>query len=303
MELSEKVKELALANGLDYVGVASAESLSDEPEDHRPGDFLPGARAVVSLGIKIGSGVQLANKLAHTFPHLRHAIFPYLWQGFGLPSLHFVDRTAVLIMRLLEREGYLAVPTMSASTFDIRNTLTEFSNIHAAVAAGLGDLGWCDLVLTPDSGPRVRFGSIITTAPLISNPVYQGPVLCDPETCSNVKKEAESFSTSCPTSAIGPEEETVRIGGREFRVARIDPWRCTWGSMGLSKASGGLRDIPMPVEVGPAEIFEALKKRDPAQSMELMVIGRGDYCGKCIIECPVGRNERIEELLRQAKQS
>lgn len=303
MELSKKVKELALANGLDYVGVALAESLSSEPEDHRPADFLPGARAIVSLGIKIGSGIQLANKLAHTFPHLRHAIFPYLWQGFGLPSLHFVDRTAVLIMRLLEREGHLAVPTMSASTFDIRNTLTEFSNIHAAVAAGLGDLGWCDLVLTPDVGPRARFGSIITTAPLSPDPVYDGLSLCNPVTCPNVGGGGTSVSTSCPTSAIGPREKTVKIGSREFRVAKIDPWRCTWGSMGLSKTSGGLRDIPMPEAVGPAEIFEALKERDPAQSMELMVIGRGDYCGKCILECPVGRDERIEELLLQAKRS
>ena len=297
MELAGKVKEVALENDLDYVGIASADALQHEPEDHRPEDFLPGAKTVISLGIKIGSGVQLANKLAHRFPHLRHAIFPYLWQGFGLPSLHFVDRTSVLIMRLLEREGYLAVPTMCASTFDIRSTVTEFSNIHAAVAAGIGDLGWCDLVMTPDTGPRARFGAIITTADLEPDPMYDGPQLCDPDRCEKVVREAVTCSTVCPTKAIGPEEEEVIIGDRTFRVAKIDQWRCTWGSMGLTKEAGGLRDIPMPEDVGPTEIFDALKERDPSQSMELMVIGRGDYCGKCVIECPVGINEKIEEHL------
>jgi len=297
LELTQKVKEVAWANGLDYVGIASAESLGNEPENHRPDDFLPGSKSVISLGIKIGAGVQLANKLAHSLSHLRHAIYPYLWYGFGLPSLHFVDRTSILIMRLLEKKGFLAVPTMSASTFDIRNTLTEFSNIHAAVAAGLGDLGWCELVLTPDAGPRARFGSIITTAKLEPDPMYEGPRLCDPSTCENIVGGQDSYSAICPTRAIGPEEEEVIIGDRKFRVAKIDKWRCTWGSMGLSKKAGGLKDVPMPERVGPDEVFDALKQRDPAQSMELMVIGRGDYCGKCIIECPVGRSEEIEQLV------
>jgi hypothetical protein len=59
-----------------------------------------------------------------------------------------------------------------------------------------------------------------------------------------------------------------------------------WGSMGLTKESLGLKDIPMPDQVGPEEIFNAMKERDPAQSLELMVISRGDYCGKCLHQCP-----------------
>lgn len=32
-----------------------------------------------------------------------------------------------------------------------------FSNRHAAVAAGLGEIGWNGFCLTPDNGPRQRF--------------------------------------------------------------------------------------------------------------------------------------------------
>ena len=52
-ELTARVKELALANHLDYVGIASAERLRDEPERRKPDDYLPGAQAVVSLGIRL----------------------------------------------------------------------------------------------------------------------------------------------------------------------------------------------------------------------------------------------------------
>ncbi len=303
MKLTQKVKEVALANNLDYVGITSAKLLENEPEGHKPADFLPGAQTVVSLGIKLSLGVQLANKLAHTFSHLRHVIYPYLWHGFGMPSLHYIDRTAVLITRLLEKEGHIAVPVMSASTFDIRSSLTEFSNIHTAVAAGLGEMGWCGAVLTPDAGPRARFGSVITTAKLDPDPMYDGARLCEPDKCPALGSQIPVCAAVCPTKAIGPDIEQVIIGHKSFEVANFDSWRCMWGSMGLSKDSLGLRHIPMPDKVDASDVFNALKERDPSQSMELIVIGRGDYCGKCIMECPVGSSKKVDELLLKAKSS
>ena len=297
VKLTQKVKEIALANNLDYIGIATAESLQNAPEGEKPIDYLPGAKTVVSLGIKLSLGVQLANKLAHSDPNRRHVIYSYLWHGFGLPSLHYIDRTALLITRLLEREGYLAVPAMSASTFDIRSSLMRFSNIHAAVAAGIGELGWCDLVMTQDAGAKARFGSIITTAELEPDPIYQGPRLCDLDKCRKLGSGMPVCARVCPTKAIGPNEKKVIIGGKDIKVAEIDPWRCVWGSMGLLKQSGGLKDIPMPEKVTPDNVFSALAQRDVVQSMELMVIGRGDYCGKCIMSCPVAGQQKIDELL------
>ena len=147
----------------------------------------------------------------------------------------------------------------------------------------------------------MRLGSIITSAKIDPDPMYNGPSLCKTESCELARGNKDSGSF-CPSNAIGPAEEKVLIGEKEFTVARIDKWRCTWGSMGLSKSSGGLKNIPMPESVGPNEIFNALKERDPAQSMELMVIGRGDYCGRCIIECPVGRSKKLDQMLSQATQ-
>ena len=295
MDLTKRVKELALNNNMDYVGIAPAESLQGEPEDHRPADYLPGARTVVSLGIRLSRGVQLSNKLAHQNGP-RHTIFPYLWYGFGLPSWHFLDRTALLITRLLEREGHIAVPIMAASTFDIQSNLMEFSNIHAAVAAGLADLGWCGLALTPDAGPRARFGAVITNAGLDTDTVYRGPKLCDVDNCRSIGQGEPLCAKVCPTKAFGPGSEEVIIGGRNFEVAKYARFRCMWGSMGLTDKSLGLKDIPMPEDVRVEDVYDALSAREPAQEMELMCLnGRGDYCGKCVMACPVGDSIDIDD--------
>jgi epoxyqueuosine reductase len=296
VKLKRKVKELARANNLDYVGIAKAELLQNEPEGMKPTDFLPGAQAIVSLGIKLSQGVQLANKLAHQGGP-RHAIYSYLWHGFGLPNLHYIDRTALLVTRLLEKEGYIAVPVMSSSPFDIRSSLTEFSNLDAAVAAGLGELGFSGLLLTPDVGPRARFGSVITTAELKPDPMYDGPTLCDLKKCQELGQGFPLCVAVCPTKAIGPDVDKVTIGHRSFEIAHFERYRCMWGSMGLSKNSLGLRDIPMPEKVEVQDVLNALNQRDPSQVLELMVINRGDYCGKCIMECPVGIPKRVEEIL------
>jgi len=290
--LSAQVKELALLNHLDYVGIAPVERLAHEPKGRRPDDYLPGARSVVSLGIKLGQGVMQANRLAH-HGGPRHAIYSYLWYGFGLPSLHYLDRTAFLVTRLLEKAGHIAVPVMAISTFDIQSNLTEFSNQHAACAAGLGELGFSGLVLTPDVGPRARFSSIITTAPLEPDAMYDGPKLCTMDACSTQGQGRPLCETACAARAIGPDSVSVDVGGKEFQVGTFARFRCMWGSMGLLKETLGLRDIPMPEkhEIGAADVFEALSKRDPSQALELIVIGRGDYCGQCIMECPAGNNE------------
>lgn len=297
-ELTRKVKELVRANNLDYVGIAPAERLHDEPERRKPTDYLPGAQTVVSLGIRLSQGVQFANKLAH-HGGPRHSIYSYLWHGFGLPSLHYLDRTAFLVTRLLENEGYIAVPVMATSTFDIQSNLMEFSNLHAAVAAGLGELGWSGLVMTPDVGPRARFGSIITTAKLEPDPMYDGPRLCNEDSCKELGQGLPFCAAGCPTEAIGPDSTEIMIGEKSFEIAKFARFRCMWGSMGLTKEALGLKDIPMPdkSEIDAGDVFNALGKRDPSQSLELMVIGRGDYCGKCIMECPVGSPKKVDEIL------
>ncbi|MFC2046948.1 hypothetical protein ACFLTK_01550 [Chloroflexota bacterium] len=291
MELTKRIKKVALASHMDYIGISPAERLENETEKLlRPRTFLPDAQSVVSMGINMNIGTQLAHKMAYHY-HQRNAIFIYRWSAFNQLNFH-LDRVVLLVARLIEAENeqYVAVGIPSSSPFDLRTSLTEFSNIHAAVAAGLGDLGWNGFALNAKTGPRVRYVSVITNAKLEPAPIYNGPKLCEPEKCGYI------CAKICPTGALGSDSEKRVIGGTSFDVAKFDRWRCLWGCMGLSDGSLALKSIPMPDRVELDDITKALAQRDFRQTQESIPFGTGDYCGKCIVECPVGA--RIQLLRR-----
>lgn len=297
MDLTVRIKNLILENNLDYVGFAPIERFNHFPQLHKPDDFLPDARSVIVMGMKLSLGVQLSNMLAHRYPErLRHAIYPYLWYGLGLPNLYFLDTTAVLICKLIEKENqnYTAVPIPSFSPFDLRDSLAEFSNAGAAAAAGLAQLGWNGFALTPDAGPRVRFTSVITNVELEYNSMYKEATLCNPNNCSY------HCVKICPVNALAREGEEINIGGEVYNVGKFDKWRCLWCSLGLTKDSLCLLDSPPPIpeKLTFEDVFKALRRGDAGQASEVMVIRRGDYCGKCIMECPVGESEIIKKALQ-----
>jgi ferredoxin len=121
--------------------------------------------------------------------------------------------------------------------------------------------------------------------------MYEGPLLCNSRECASKSTKGEPICKGiCPVKAIGSEESIeIEIGGKKFRSAELDQFKCMWGNWGLHQDALAIRPIPMPEKVTFQEVFEALKQRDPAQVVELMIPGRGNYCDRCIVECPVGR--------------
>jgi epoxyqueuosine reductase QueG len=286
--LEKEIKKIALENHLDYVGITPVERLAKLPEGHKPADILPQARSIISLGIKISEGVIIANQRA--YQGLRHAIYTYLWHGYGLLNLHFLDKTALKIVNRLEKEGFIGYP-IGARTVEDLSKPYDFFHRNVAIAAGLGEMGFHSQLLTPDDGPRIRLASVLTSAELEPDPMYEGPRLCDPRECRNKGGQGIPICQDiCPSKAIGSEERIeIEIGGKRFKSAELDQFKCMWGNWGLHEDALAIRPIPMPERVTFQEVFEALKQRDPIQVVELMVPGRGNYCDRCIVECPVGR--------------
>jgi epoxyqueuosine reductase QueG len=62
-----------------------------------------------------------------------------------------------------------------------------FSHRHAATRAGLGEFGYNNLVLTPQFGPRQRFNSVVTNAPLAADPLIDRPI-CLRDACQLCQK-------------------------------------------------------------------------------------------------------------------
>jgi epoxyqueuosine reductase QueG len=224
--LKSRIRKAALKLGIDYFGVSPVSRLKWAPKGHKPEDLLENAKSVVSIGVRIGLGVVEANKAAYL--GARHAIYIYMVFGYNLLN-YILNMAALEISRILEREGYVSTPIPASPPFDFLNLTGVISHRHVAVAAGLGELGWNGLLLTPDSGPRVRLSTILTSAELEPDPQYSGKPLCDKNSCKL------ACVKTCPLGAIHPKKYvSVRIGSRVYRYALIDRWKCRFGSEGLT---------------------------------------------------------------------
>lgn len=295
--LSKEIESLVMKEGVDLFGVAPVERFRHAPEGRGPQDYLPDATCVISLGIR------LANSVCDVWGEPEEdgkTISPYLFYGYGLVNWE-LSRIANMVAKHLEYDGYKGLifpPTWVISFYrwygkrdgELKG---DFSHRHAAVAAGLGEFGWNGLVLTPNSGPRVRLNSIITNAPLVPSPLYSGPTLCQPERCDY------QCVRECPTRALAllKDHKECDIGERHFKYAHSDIIRCQYGILALVKGSGsfGHQEIPP----GPGKIKdlrEAMKNTNPVDKAMLendFGLVCGDFCGRCLHKCPAPRYENI----------
>lgn len=298
MELKESISEVVRKSSLDYIGIAPIERYKNAPDGHKPTDLLPGARSVISIGIKGIRGSLLMQKRALADRNLRHISLCYRWGSYGLLNRHFLDPTALKIARLLEAKGYIGVPQVSSgvdNTAEMHISAGALSQKHAAVAAGIGEFGWHTLCVTPDAGPRVRFTSIITTAELEPDPMYTGPRLCNLERCIELGKGLPICMKVCPVRSFKPDKvRRVIIGEKEYEYGYSNYYNCAIVGSGLRKDYLGLVDIETGEEdkTGNANfsrLVQEVENRQVAyQIAESWVFGRAHYCGNCIISCPIG---------------
>jgi len=176
--LKDEIKQIALSEGATKVGIASVERFAGAPAGHAPVDFIPGARSVISVGVRLLDAAVDRDRLfmdSQTIPQeLRMPVQEYIYEtvAYGMVNTR-LERIALSIAFFLEKRGYpsMCFPATYGTNYDalmskIPNYQAFFSHRHAAVRAGLGEFGLNNLVLTPEYGPRMRFNSIITTMKL-----------------------------------------------------------------------------------------------------------------------------------------
>jgi ferredoxin len=102
--------------------------------------------------------------------------------------------------------------------------------VHFRIAAyicGLGEIGFSNLFLTPEYGPRQRFAFMLTDAPLDADPIYDGPQLCD--RCMRCVSE-------CPGALNAKDTIRFTVAGHDIEMSRLDPWYCAFAySSGLKE--------------------------------------------------------------------
>jgi len=180
-DLTQEIKMIALSEGACIFGVAPVKRFQDAPSGHKTREILPKAKNVVVTGLKLLDGI------VETIPSR-----PYALQYTLLNNE--LNRIALKISRHLEAHGYRSVP-IPASGMVPGKLAGEASHRHAAVMAGLGELGVSNLLITPKFGSRVRLVSVITEAPLKPSPLSRSRV------CNRCYKCVEA----CPAHALTTE--------------------------------------------------------------------------------------------------
>ena len=208
ISITDEVKKMAL-EWADLVGIASIERFEGAPKGHNPTELLPGAKSVVVVAL------QWVQELVDQLPKMRP-----LYTRHMITMREMCDREIYKMCIVLQRKRFRAFPIPNGDPFYIWNNMGYLSLKHAAVAAGLGNFGLSNLVLTPEFGSRQRFGALITDAELIPSP------LCERDVCAEHRPACEmGCFAKCPMHCI-PENSKTTPEIRREGIA-IDKVACT----------------------------------------------------------------------------
>ncbi|HWR38402.1 MAG TPA: 4Fe-4S binding protein [Patescibacteria group bacterium] len=251
--MQQKIETFIRGLGVDDVGFARAEDYHN-PKSYPVTHFLPAAKSIIVLAFKVLSNCESPSESV--------ALNGYM--DLGAFARTVLYRTS----RFLESAMNAKVATMPLSyPLEIRKEkpgIADFSQRHAAVAAGLGQLGRHNLVVHPRFGTRVNFVSIITDIPLAASakPPEDACIHC------NICVE------NCPGNALAEE-------------GRTDLIKCMKHSLpyGLGADIGFWSQL---VDSSPETRNELLRSEQYARLRQAAHLGSQYMCFQCMKSCPVG---------------
>jgi len=279
-ELTRKVKRFARQVGADLVGIAGKECFGRLPSV-RPDELLSDAQSVVVMAVR-------RNPHAYGGPSW-NAQEHYV--GLLALEMHVLLRTS----GFLEDKGFETVPVSHHGSFtphgsvyvpeaikqltvtpegelqgaeefkkEFYERIRALSHMKLAEEAGLGEIGHCKLLVTPQFGPRVGLVSLVTDAPLEPDSRLEEPACLKDDKCVEI----------CPAGALTPE------GGN------------------LAKCMFQMGSLPH-IDLIRRRDEEAIERYLHAGRVMVFPFEKGILqrrpggCGLCVRACPVGRRQKI----------
>jgi len=160
VEPENQLKHLAETWGADFFGVADLSSAYDAILEQGGIVYAEYPRAI-SIGIALFDTIvdQLPQRVE------RAVAVSYKHHCYDVINQRLDTIISRLSSELLDR-GHQALPVPASKIVDDENLLAVFSNKMAAHLAGLGWIGKSCLLVTPEKGPRARWATVLTDAPL-----------------------------------------------------------------------------------------------------------------------------------------
>lgn len=231
MLTAEMIKKQAMMLGADAVGIGNIDRWEGSPTQMDPRQIMPEAKSIIGFVFRVMRGSLRGIEQGTYFSN-------YSAMGYGGITYLFMPMVVMNVCRMIENEGYEAVPMGHQSDW---RAIDNEGYLHknysrpvapgraapdvmvqlriAAFLCGLGEIGYSKNFLSPQFGPRNRVGIIITEAELEPDPIYNGPKLCNK--CMACVRE-------CKGNAISSNKTVkVNLAGHEVEWGELDCNACS----------------------------------------------------------------------------
>ena len=160
LTIRAKLESMARDMGATYFGIADL-APARQSTTEQGGQFLARFPRAVSHGFVLIDGI-VDTLVDHQNIAVLHNYWYYVYRTVN-PQL---DSISLMLAQVLDEAGFQAFIVPSSQTVDRARLTGVFSHKLAAHLAGLGWIGKSALLITPEHGPRVRWGTVLTDAPL-----------------------------------------------------------------------------------------------------------------------------------------
>ena len=159
MELNDEIQSVVNAWGVDFWGVADLSSA-------REAIVNQGGSLVADYPFAISIGIALSHSIVDQLPQRADRAVAVSYRHQYDVVNQRLDLVASYLSSLLQQRGFRAFPVPAAKRIDDERICAVFSHKLAAHLAGLGWIGKNCLLINPQVGPRVRWVSVLTDAPV-----------------------------------------------------------------------------------------------------------------------------------------
>ena len=215
MSLETEIKAIARENGAVLVGIASRDRLDGAPPSADPDYLMPSTRSVISVAIPIDRNI------------IRDFLSKKIWLEYGAEQKSIYQKLYTISDRLadfLREKGFDARGVDANSIYrpepgdsnanDRVELVPDFSHRYAAVAAGLGQLGWSSNLMTPQFGSAVMLASVLTSAVLEADPLLE----------TNPCDQCKLCTTVCPVERLDKKKtDSMTIADKEYTHNKKKP--------------------------------------------------------------------------------
>ncbi|NLV27261.1 MAG: epoxyqueuosine reductase [Methanomicrobiales archaeon] len=167
-ELSDTIQTICKDEGAEYIGFADIALLRTEV-------IRQGGERLSPYPVAVVFGFVLQHSLVDLLHDgTRGEKNVYYHHAYQLINTR-IDLLTSRVADIIQKSGSRVFPVPASQRFDNEKISAIFSHKLAARQAGFGWIGKSCMLITPEHGPRVRWGSVLTDAPLpaISAPMKE----------------------------------------------------------------------------------------------------------------------------------